>query len=299
MSRLLLAAAASCLMVTSVLAGEGARANFLLPADTNIISLTGTLIHTELGPNQGSAFAITPSYRRTIDVGGNAGALLIGIPLGSVSADLDFGGGGIIHQEADFAQGDLFLGAELGLIGSPSLAPIDYAQYQPGFRLGAAAKLFLPTGDYDSTRFTNLGGNRWSLKASLPISYVLADSMIDPAMTTFELLPSVSIFGDNDDAIGPADVVSQAPIWGVEAHVSHSFSRTVWAALDAVYQTGGETTSDGTPDGNATESLALGATLGLVLSPSLALRLSYLEQVYSNVPDSRGRDLQVTAAFRF
>lgn len=293
MLKLVLAATASCLMVTSALPQEGARAYFLLPRDTNIISLTGTLHQSEVGAMEFGAIAVTPSYRRTFDVGGNAGAILIGLPIGSLSAS------GMIELDTAPAQGDLFLGAELGLVGSPSLAPMDYAQYHPGLRVGAAAKLFLPTGDYDSDRLLNIGSNRWSLQATLPISYVLADSMVDPAMTTFELVPSVEVFGDNDDPFGGPELVSKAPVWAVEAHVTHTFSPTLWAALDGAFESGGETTSDGVPDGNATQSLALGATLGLVLGPSLAVRLSYLEQVYSDVPDSRDRDLQVTAAFRF
>ena len=73
----------------------------------------------------------------------------------------------------------------------------------------------------------------------------------------------------------------------------------MWAAIDGYYETGGETFRDGVAQGDGLETFALGATLGLVLSPSLAMRLSYRELVYSNMPDSSGRTLEATAAFLF
>jgi hypothetical protein len=304
MSRIVLAAVASCLMITGALSQDGARAYFLLPEDTDILSLTGTLLHAEAAGSQFGVIVVTTSYRHSIDVAGNAGAILVGLPVGSLSASLDTGMG-IVDLDTDLAQGDLILAGELGLLGSPSLAPMDYAQYKPGLRAGIAAKLFLPTGDYDSSRLLNMGGNRWSLEASLPISYVLADTMLDPELTTFEIVPSVQIFGDNNDPSpltdpsGLATVSSQEPLWTLEGHITRTFGPTVWVALDGYYVLGGQVSADGVPVGTAKESLSLGATLGLVLSPSVALRLSYLEQVYSNVPNSVARGVQLASAFAF
>ncbi len=304
MSRIVLAAVASCLMITGALSQDGARAYFLLPEDTDILSLTGTLLHAEAAGSQFGVIVVTTSYRHSIDVAGNAGAILVGLPVGSLSASLDTGMG-IVDLDTDLAQGDLIIAGELGLLGSPSLAPMDYAQYKPGLRVGIAAKLFLPTGDYDSSRLLNMGGNRWSLEASLPISYVLGNTMVDPQLTTFEIVPSVQIFGDNNDPSpltdpsGLAAVSTQEPLWKLEGHITRTFGPTVWAALDGYYELGGQVSADGVPVGSAKESLSLGATLGLVLSPSVALRLSYLEQVYSNVPNSVARGVQLTSAFAF
>ncbi len=301
MSRIVLAAVASCLMITGALSQDGARTYYLLPQDTDILSLTGTLLHAEAAGSQFGVIVVTTSYRHWIDVAGNAGSILVGLPIGSLSASL----GGIVDLDTDLAQGDLILAGELGLLGSPSLAPMDYAQYKPGLRAGIAAKLFLPTGDYDSSRLLNMGGNRWSLEASLPISYVLADTMLDPELTTFEIVPSVQIFGDNNDPSpltdpsGLATVSSQEPLWTLEGHITRTFGPTVWVALDGYYVLGGQVSADGVPVGTAKESLSLGATLGLVLSPSVALRLSYLEQVYSNVPNSVARGVQLASAFAF
>lgn len=304
--KVVVAAVASCVMVTGAFSQDGARAYHLLPKGTNIISLSAMHQHASrtfdpLEFVQGSvagANVLTPSYFHSLEVFGNAGAIAVGIPLGSLSATLDTMGGDI-KLGADLAQGDMFVAGLLGLVGSPSLAPQDYAQYKPGVRAGVVTKLFLPTGDYDPSRELNLGSNRWSLQASLPVSYVLADSMLDPALTTFELMPVIQIFGDNADPIGSPTVTSQAPLFGLEGHITRNFGPTLWASLDGYYKFGGETSEDGVPAGDAQQSLTLGATLGLVLSPSVTLRLIYDEQVYSNVPNSVARSFNVTTSFLF
>jgi hypothetical protein len=286
-------------MIVGVLAQDGARAYFLLPEDTNIVGLTTNYLHSEFSGSTVEVGAVTASYRRTIDVGGKAGAILIGLPIGALSGMINIGSG-IVAQDTNLAVGDLIIGGELGLLGSPSLSPLDYSQYKPGPRAGVAAKLFIPTGDYDSSRLVSLGQNRWSLQASLPISYVLGDSMIDPTITTFEIVPSVHIFGNNNDAVGPGTSVStQDPLWKLEGHVTHTFSPMVWAALDGYAEAGGRATVDGTEVPGAHQSASLGATLGLVLSRTVSMRLNYTQLVYSNVPNSVGRSVELTTAFTF
>ncbi len=201
--------------------------------------------------------------------------------------------------DTGIAQGDLVLGAALGLAGMPALAPMDYAMHKPGFQAMVEGKLFLPTGDYDPNRVVSLGQNRWSFQASLPISFALGDNMIDPELTTFELRPVVQIFGDNDDPVGPATVMSQAPIFGVEGHITRNFGNSIWAAVDGYYETGGERSFNGVAQGDGLETVALGATIGLVLSPNVATRMSYRQLVYSSDPDLSGQTLEITAAYLF
>jgi len=299
MRRFLLAVMASVFMATGALAQDGARAYFLLPQDTNIISLTGNYLHKGAGATRLDIGVVTASYKRTFDVGGNAGSFLIGLPVGALSGAIDTGFFGVIPQNNPLALGDAFIGGELGLIGSPSLSPLEYSQYMPGFRAGVAAKLFVPTGDYSSTRLANLGQNRWSVHASLPMSYVLANSMIDPAITTFEIIPSVHVFGDNPQSPGTGAVSSQEPLWKLEGHITRTFSPMIWASLDAYAETGGRNTSGGIETLKAHQSASVGATLGIVLSQQVALRLSYVEQVYSSVANAVGRGVELTVANTF
>ena len=70
MRRVLLVIVASFFMVTGALAQDGARAYFLLPQDTNIISLTGNYLHAGAGATKLDIGVVTASYKRTVDVGG-------------------------------------------------------------------------------------------------------------------------------------------------------------------------------------------------------------------------------------
>ena len=304
LDRTVVAAVACLSMSTGALAWDGARAYHLRPEGSNDLSLTMTLIHgagtvdlgygeetTELG-----VAVLTPAYRHTFDIMGNAGTVLIGMPVGNVSFSTSLG---TIDVDTDVAQGDLFIGGVFGLVGMPSLAVMDYVQYKPGFQASIAGRLFLPTGDYDPDRAVSLGQNRWTLEASVPLTYVLGDTMVDPELTTFEVRPVVVIFGDNEDAVGPASVMSKDPVFGVEAHVTRNFGNSLWAGLDAYYEIGGETSLDGVAQDDELETFAVGATLGLVLSPQLAMRLTYRELVYSNQPDASGRSFEVATAFLF
>lgn len=305
LARIAIAAVASASMVTGALSWDGARAYHLRPEGASDISLALTLLHAQgtidlgLGDEatEVNASVLTPTYRHTFDVMGNVGAVLIGLPVGNVS--FESSSGFVDVDDARIAQGDLLVGGVLGLVGAPALSLMEYVQHKPGFQAMFATKLFLPTGDYDPDRIVNMGLNRWSFQASLPISYALGDTMIDPELMTFEVRPVVHIFGDNDDPFGPATVMSQEPIFGVEGHITRNFGNSVWAAVDGYYETGGETSLNGVARGDGLETLALGATLGLVLSPSIAMRLSYRELVYSNIPDSSGRTLEITAAYLF
>jgi hypothetical protein len=304
MKRLVVATLASLSMVTGALAWDGARAYHLQPEGSSDLSLTMTLLHGKGTVNLGGdpetseldVGVVSPAYRHTFDLFGNAGTVLIGIPLGGLTFSTP---SNVINANTDFAQGDMFIGGVWGLVGMPSLEVMDYVQHQPGFQASAAARLFLPTGDYDSGQSVSLGQNRWSLQASLPMAYVLGDSMVDPNLTTFEIRPLVHIFGDNDDPFGGGGPSSKAPIFGVEGHITRNFGNSIWAGLDGYYEIGGENSLNGIAQDDELETLALGATLGLVFSPSLAMRISYRELVYSNVPDSSGRTFEVATAFLF
>jgi hypothetical protein len=299
--QIVLAAIVSVLMIASAHAQDGARAYFPVPAGTNDIDLTGTYVHTEV---KGSVFdspVFTPSYRHTFDVGGDAVTFLIGMPFGKVSSTILTGIPLFpsFTEDTNIAQGDMFVGATVGLVNAPALAPMDYATYQPGFTASIATRLFLPTGDYDTSRVANLGANRWTLQVMLPMSFVMANSLVDPNLTTFDVMPTVQIFGDNDNP-SLAGVASQAPLFGLEAHVTHSFGPMVWGSLDAAGKLGGESkNASGVSNDDSQQSLALGATLGLNLSQSVAMRLSYQKQVYSKTPKSDSQTVMITTAILF
>src|SRR5262249_24804633 len=146
--------------------------------------------------------------------------------------------------------GDATVGAMLGLVGAPALAAKEYDQHQPGFTLGALGKITIPTSEYDSSRPISLGANRWALQLGAPIVQYFGKSLLDPSLASLELTPSVTFFTSNNDPHN-ANTRTQDPLAKLEGHITRNVGPAFWVSLDALYSRGGETTTDGTRDGNS------------------------------------------------
>ena len=157
-------------------------------------------------------------------------------------------------------------------------------------------RLYLPTGVYDRTAPVNLGANRRALQLGLPLAYYLGESFLDPRLTTFELVPSVTWYGDNDE---PAHGThsSQAPLLQLEGHITRNFNPAVWASLDAIFLGGGETTTDGVNNHDAQRSFALGISASVAVRDTVAVTLSYTDEVSRNGNGAKGRALRLLAEF--
>ena len=274
--------------------GAGARASMLVPDGTRIGSVWALSAqgNSTVDPGRvfnGSDVDATLSflqYTQTIDVGGQQAGLFGVVPVGNLDVDFNFRFG--TRTATSSGIGDIVLGGVFGLFGSPALSLQDFVTYDPGASMGVLAKVSLPTGTYSSDRLVNLGANRIWGQLGLPMGYALGTSYLDPKLMTFELIPSVIVYGDNTDPFGRADVTGQDPLWMVEAHVTRNFSRAFWGSLDAVYVYGGETLTDGVANDDTQRSLGLGATAFMALSKTSGLKVTYGETVSSNEYGANG-----------
>jgi hypothetical protein len=279
---------------------DGSRTYQLLPADTHLLTFfavanrgnqaddpavvtPGSVIDTRLGVFR---------YAQYFPLGDMAGSVFAILPTGEVSGTVGGKPGG-----ASGGIGDFQLGGMLGLIGYPALSSQDYPSYQPGFSLGALAKLSAPTGSYDSTQPINLGANRWSFRIGPIMSYSLGDNFGDPSLTTFELQPSVTIFTANDHPFG-AERVQQAPLYHIEAHVTRNLDRTWWVSADTVYFAGGATSTNGIANHNNEQSLGFGASLGTKLG-EVYLKATYARVVLRNEDGLYKTGGRILAAYAF
>lgn len=210
-------------------------------------------------------------YTRVVDVDGNATRMFAILPMGRVSGSL-LGTSGVEESQGF---GDVQLGMVMGLVGSPALSPQEFAAYDPGFSMGVLAKLSLPVGEYDSSKSINLGTNRFAAQVGLPLSWTFGTSLLPGNVTSFELTPSMWVYGDNTSPTGGASRQSRKPLFNIETHLTHDFSDQFWGSLDAVYSVGGGTTTDGISDNNALESLGIGFTVGVALDNGFGLQFSY------------------------
>jgi hypothetical protein len=144
----------------------------------------------------------------------------------------------------------------------------------------------------------NLGQNRWSLQLGVPLAWYLGHSFLDPTLTTFELLPSVTWYGDNNEP-HMGNRVSQDPLVQLEAHVTRNLNSSLWVSLDGLLMLGGETTTDGVSDHNRQRSVALEGTVSLAVSDAVSAALSYTDAVSRNNSGVSGHALRMVAEFSF
>ncbi len=283
--------------------GDGPRAYQLLPEDTKVIALYG--IHTQGNETADTGTVVRGSqidvslgvvqYIHTIALGKRQAALFGILPFGKVDGSIDLTGRSFSGSSSGI--GDLQLGSVIGLIGSPSLPLKEYAAYNPGFTLAMLGKLFLPTGEYDATKVLNLGANRFAGQLGVLMIYYLGTSFQDASLTSFELMPSVYIYGDNDNPYN-ADKREQAPLFRVEGHITRNLNKMIWLSADALYTYGGETTTDGVRDGNTQRALMLGCSANFTMS-SASLKLSTGKTVMANDSGPDGWMIRAILNFAF
>ncbi len=294
----LMAALTPCvlaLMVSSNAAyaqGDGPRAYFPTPDGLTTVAGYGLFVsgNTVFGSgiiNRNADLNMkigVAQYTRSFSLGGrSAGAFAI-VPFGDVTTEFNGPFTGLRGDSSGL--GDVILGGIVALKGVPGMTRREYAAFDPGLSIGALAKVTLPTGTYSNSKAVNLGANRWALQLGLPVNYYFGTSFLDPRLTVLEILPSVTFYSDNDSAFG-GGTLSQKPLFQVEAHLSHNLSQAMFVSLDGLWERGGETSNNGVPNNNQQSSFSLGASVGLNLSRTTSVKISYGEVVNRN---SNGAD---------
>ena len=86
-----------------------------------------------------------------------------------------------------------------------------------------------------------------------------------------------------------AKTLSQKPILRLEEHVSRNLMDSLWLSMDAYYNVGGETSIDGIGQANMTNTLRIGAGMGIHLWRGADLGLNYERVVVkpAGEPDSQ------------
>ena len=283
--------------------GDGARAYFLAPV--NVSLLTGYAI--SIRGNQSFDIPVTigidanvnaqvVQLSRTMGIGSFIVAPFLVVPFGEFEGTLHSGSFAVRQKSAGL--GDIQLGVAVGLFGAPPMTPAEYLKYDPGLTIGIFGKLIMPTGDYSNHRFINLGSNRWTGQIGFPITYYRGNSLFDKTLTTFELVPSVWIFGDNRNPFH-ANNRGQAPLLQIEGHITQNLCRMLWVSIDGFYIYGGSTSADGVSANNTQSGGSLGATIGVIPDKHLSFKFNY-ESILArnnNVPNGHLFKLLVTLSF--
>lgn len=282
---------------------DGARLYMVIPDKTTITSMRLHHMHSNLAVDPGvvvegdhlDTTLVVFQFVQTLNILGGQSSIFAVVPVSRIEPDFAQPAGA---PNSVSGLGDAQLGFVLGVYGTPALVPEAYAEHKPGPAVNLLGKVFFPTGNYDSSRSTNVGANRWALRLGVPMVYAIGERMGDPHLTTIEVMPTVTFFGKNDDPFG-ADKSKQKPLFIVESHLTRGFTRKFWGSLDLLWRSGGEMKIDGVKAGNAQRALSLGATGTLALSKSSSLRLSYGSVVDRNKYGPNGWILRSIIGFTF
>lgn len=150
---------------------------------------------------------------------------------------------------------------QMNIFGGPALTRGEFGAFVP--QTFASFHLFVgtPLGEYEPRRALNPSANRWTITPTINYSYTP-----DRGWTWLETYVSVAAFTPNDAfQAGGASRLTQLPLVIVEGHASRNITPRIWLSADAYYNVGGETSIDGTRQGNTADTLRLGAGMGAQL----------------------------------
>jgi hypothetical protein len=257
---------------------DGARLYMMVPEATTIASVRLHQLHSKLAVDPGvvadddldTTLGVF-QFVQALKIAGGQSFIFLVVPASRIDAPFPIGADG---SDSVTGLGDAQLGFVLGVKGTPSLSPEDYAAHPPGLAVNLLGKIFFPTGKYSSDRSINVGANRWALRLGVPIVYAIGERMADPQLTTVELMPTVTFFGVNDDPFD-ADRTKQDPLFIFEGHLTRGFTSRLWGSIDLLWRRGGEVAIDGIDGDNPQHALSLGATGTLSVGRNMSLRLSY------------------------
>ena len=99
--------------------------------------------------------------------------------------------------------------------------------------------------------------------------------------TTLEFVPSLWLYGDNDDFVGSK--LSTDPMFQLESHFTRDLAKDLWASFDATWITGGRSTVGGDL-GEKLNHGGVGLTLGYHINDNLQLTGGYMATVNDSAP---------------
>lgn len=220
---------------------------------------------------------------RIIDVAGRTGGLSVILPWADINTSADR-----FRTDAS-GFGDLGLVAEVNLFGAPALSKEEFAAWTPETFASLHVVLSLPTGSYDPDDRINVGSNRLSLTPTVNYSYTP-----DAGRTWLETYPSVTLFGDNEDA--PGGTLDRDPLFQIEGHASHNLTDKFWASADLYYALGGETQLGRMPQDDDANTLRLGVGMGVRVPYVGTLMLNYERVVAKPAGQPEGQSFRLTIA---
>ena len=205
--------------------------------------------------NRSNAFVQSIVITRTMDFGGRTGGLSVVLPY--AFADTSSGS----FQASTNGVSDIGFLWQMNIFGGPALTREQFQAFIPQTFSSFHLYVGTPLGTYNATSPINPSANRWTISPTINYSYTP-----DRGRTWLETYVTALWFTNNDNfLVNGAQTLSQNPIVRLEGHASRNLTDNLWLSADAYYNVGGETSIDGSEQGNMANTLRVGAGMGVRL----------------------------------
>jgi Putative MetA-pathway of phenol degradation len=156
----------------------------------------------------------------------------------------------------------------VNLFGSPALNLPGFVKYRQRTIVGASLQVGLPLGQYDRTRFINLGANRWSFRPEIALSHAAGRFIFEGSAGSW-------LFTDNDE-YADGSTLSQRPLNFLKGSAIYQFRRRgLWGSFSYGHGWGGETALNDQNRQDLQKNDRVGATLALPVGRASALKVVF------------------------
>jgi hypothetical protein len=194
----------------------------------------------------------------------------------------NFHGDILAHETNAYRSGmtDSVYRLSINLVGGPAMDVQDFRKWRQKTLLGFSLRVVAPTGQYDSTKFINLGNNRWGFRPEIGLSRRWGNWVLDAYTGAWLYTANSKFFSQN--RYNPGVIVkTQAPIVAFESHLSYDLGKRLWASFDGNFWVGGSTSLNGVENpGTSQRNSRLGGTISVPFSKHQSLKFSYNNGAY-------------------
>jgi hypothetical protein len=262
------------------------RAYLITPYHSNAVTLTWSFYDGSIDFNgtlpssdaTGTYSIFIGNFYHSFGIFGRSANVLAVVPYAEGNFQGTVNGAGVHLYRSGLT--DSFYRVAINLKGGPAMEPREFIKWKQKVLLGASLKVQAPTGQYDPTKLINWGSNRWSFKPEFGYSQRWGKWLVD-AYTGVWFFTENHDFWSRNEFYPGTRTQSKKPVASLEAHLSHDFTRRLWASFDANFWTGGVTTVAGLENPLTKEQNSrLGVTTAVPITKSQSLKFSYSNGAY-------------------
>ena len=144
----------------------------------------------------------------------------------------------------------------------------EFAAYRQRTIVGASLVVSPPAGQYDPAKAINVGSNRWGFKPEVGLSHAFRKTRL-----VLDAYAGVWIYTGNNNFQGQTR--TQKPIYNSQFHLSYDIKPRLWAAFDANFYRGGQTTLNNIERNDVQRNSRIGGTISVPLGRRSSFKVAY------------------------